>query len=205
MIRDLRQVPEDVKKAVRGFFLDAKRLVQASRSTSALIFITFLFIGLWPVLELITLYGLLDALIGARGIGTWTKDITTFLWYQIALMILLVPAVFVSQQFTGTARRIGIILAETLMIASLFIAALPIAPILLFLILVAAFISHYFTNRFLMLGYSIVTLLLASWSLYSIFQITVHRGATVGEAILYAGSLLTLSFWLALRPHLKTV
>ena len=130
------------------------------------------------------------------------SDVTTFLWYQIGLMMLLVPAVFLSRQFTGTAGRLGIILAETLMIASLFIAALPIAPILLFLILVASFISHYFTNRFLILGYSIVTLLLAAWSLFSIFQVTVHRGATVGEAILFAGSLLTLSFWLALRPHL---
>lgn len=203
MAKDIRKAHEDIKAALGQFFNDYKRLFRASKSTAVLLLISHVFIGLLPLLELITLFGLTDALIGARGIGVWTSDVTTFMWYQVGLLIVAIPALFFSSQLSGVTKRLGWTAAEAALIASLFFAALPIAPILLFALLVGAFVASYFPHKFVLLGYSVVVILLMVNNFSNVLRVTVLRGATVGEAVLLGGSLLLFSAWLALRPYLR--
>lgn len=200
---DITKAPEDIKNAIKGFFHDYARLFRASKSTAVLLGISHVFLGLLPLLELITLFGLTDALIGARTLGISTKDVTTFMWYQVGLLIATIPALFFASQLSGTTKRLGWITVEVCLIVSLFFAALPIAPILLFVILVAAFVVHYFPNKWILLSYSLVVLLLMVQNFSNVLNVTVHRGATVGQAVLLGGSLLVFSSWLALRPYLR--
>ena len=155
-----------------------------------------------PFLELHLIGDFVDALIGARGIGIWTSDITNFIWYQFTLIVLCIPALVFSNQISGTVKRLGILTSEIFLCVSLFFAALPVAPILLPIIVIVGFFASLLEKKILLLIYSLLILLLMQNSIAKLINVTIHRGATVGEALFWGGSFIALLGWLALRPYL---
>jgi len=203
MMKNIQAIPENVRQQIRQFFRDYQRVFKASKSTAFLLFLAFGFIGLFPVLELSISGNLLSSVVGARVIKVMNSDVEKFMWQQIALLLVILLPVFFAGNVAGVVRRLGWRTAEVFFITSVFISALPVAPISLFIVLISALLIGYVENRYIKLGYSFAILLLMSLQFATILNVTVHRGAHIEEFVLWGGSLLIFSFWFALRPHIQ--
>jgi hypothetical protein len=198
----LRKYLDNVLEIIQKFFRGYGRIFHASKLTTVFVLLFFGFLGLAPVFELHILKEFVDALIGARGIGVWTSDLTKFSWRQVVLLILMIPTwVFVSRT-SGFVRAIGLRTSEILFLLSLGYMLLMLASIVLPIALIAFVFVASVKNRFLDFGFSVAILLFVFNQLARIINISLHSGATVGETIFFAGGLLVLGSWLAFRPFL---
>ena len=198
----IRNAHKDVWKFIFQFFLDFSRLFKASKSTAILLFVVETLLGLYVVLELSVLSFLIDSVIGARGIGVLTSDISKYVFQQVVLFVALLPLLIVHHQWRGLAATLGITIRRATLVTSLFTQALPIAPIFLFLVVLCAYLVEYAKPRPIHWLFSFVVVAFAAHKFYQVAQITVYEGLTTGQFVAMAGSLLVLTGFLALRPYL---
>ncbi len=183
---------------------DWKRIYEASRSTAMLLLVVEVYLGLAVVGELLILSNLVDALIGARAIETVTTDVTKYVWWQIGLFVSLLPVLAMHHQFEGVVAKLGTTIRQTAFIVGSGIVALPISIVFVTLFIVGSLFERYAQHRLFTIGYSLTTIILASWLARNIVSAGAHRVATVGDVVLWAGAMLALAGYLALRPYLVT-
>ncbi|MCH8049676.1 hypothetical protein IH979_03120 [Patescibacteria group bacterium] len=201
MTTDWEAVTKNWQRQARQFFADYKRVLDASKWVAVFLFATSTFLGLFPILGLSVLGSLVDALIGARGVGVWTSDVQKFLWYQIILLLAFIPALVFIGQLKGIVLRLSRSTKELALIASSFLIGLQAAPVtvgvLVLFVIAFAFVKHPKVQWIM----SSIMILLAIQPLWTLANSVVEKDILVGQMISWGGALLIFTAWMALRPY----
>jgi len=155
------------------------------------------------ILEINVTIHLIDALIGGRALKIVTSDISDALNYQIALFVTLVPSLIIHNQFTGVAKKVGTTVRRFFLTASLFIVALPVAPLFLVSSLFVAYLVEYLNKRSVHWFFSALIVGITAKKFFDIIQISVYNGISVGGALYFGSALLIFTGSIALRPYLR--
>ncbi|MFH1712174.1 MAG: hypothetical protein ABH846_02990 [Patescibacteria group bacterium] len=203
MSADWDAVTKSWKRSAQDFFEDYKRVLRASKGVAVFLFLSGVYLGLFPILELIVLGNWIDALYGARGISVWTSDVEKYLWYEIILLLLCIPSFVFSKQLSGVVKKLNQTTREIFLIVSSALIGLQAAPItvgaIILFIIAFAFIQHQ-KIRWLM---SSIMIFLALQPLWLLADNVVEREILTGNLITWGGALLIFTGYAALRPYFK--
>ncbi|MDP2631569.1 MAG: hypothetical protein Q8P30_02245 [Candidatus Uhrbacteria bacterium] len=194
----------DWRVSIRRLFSDWKRLWKASRATSVSVLVTQVILGLAPVLFLWIFSELVSALIGARGVGIFTSDVSKWFWWMILLWLCIVVSISFTKALKGFTLDVGSRTRVALFVLSLFFLALPAGPIRVGLIVIAIVVPAFVKLRYASLVTSAIVLLLTLQVLYDLVALVVHKGVLIGDGIAWGGALLVFASWLILQTKVKS-
>ena len=203
MAGSLKEAHIDVLHAFKRFFKDIRRLFTASKRTFFLLIVVEVILGLAAIFALILLAQTVDAVIGARAIRVVTSDVSRVITQQIVLFVVLFPVLIIHHQWSGLAASIAQRIRNAIFLSGMFVMALPIAPLLLPVIGVAAWLVTYAQSRWVHILFSSVATAYAAWSFYRLVTLAVYQSVTVGDVFLIGGSLMAFVGFLAIRPYLS--
>ncbi len=164
---------------------DAGTVFQALGIWGVIFFLAHVVLGAMPLSVAILLGELIDAMIGARGIGTMTSEVTGSMWRFLALMMLTFVAYLFVARFRDRAAGIGGMLRDVVMTLCLLAFLITqqqsgLAFFLMVTLLVDVFFLETFQLRLGVLGLAIlVNILIAE----KIVRFTVLKSFTIGEGI----------------------
>lgn len=191
------------KDELNRFKKNAIKLWSASRLTFLLMGISATYIGLFPILQLIVLYGLVDALILARDAGVWTKDVQIFAWYEVVIVFVFFFFSGIFFRFTGVLRNITYKIARAIALFTTFFAALPIAPILLFATLCTSIVLKEVKRVWVKILVSTLIAIFLVIQFIEVLRLSVNRYTTIGEVILLLGALFIFLFLLLFPQQIE--
>ena len=96
------------------------------------------------------------------------------------------------KRIQGVMKRIGRKTAFSILFVSLFIAALPVSPIGLFLMVLFALVVGSIHKWWLVYVYIVTTSVFVGFEFFQILHLVTTRHYTVGETVLLLSSLLIL-------------
>lgn len=199
------QIVQKIKASILSFWADFRRIWSASKRSAILLIILEIFLGALVVIELSLLSHLIDATIGARGIGVWTSDMDDGLRNQVILFVILVVALHFKEQFKGLAAKVGSQIREIVFIVTMFLASFVASPFLLTAAVLAYLVVIQLDKRIWRVVYSLLVIAVGASGLSTILHLAVGFDITIGQLIWWGGSLMALCGWLALSPHLNKV
>lgn len=181
-----------MKSFLREFWIDFLKLFHASKAASLSLFIVGVFAGFDQLLLSYSLGRFFDALIGARGLRVMTSDVVKWFWL-LALVIGLTAAV---HQFSKTFTGLMQLLHNRLQLISRIITTSTIGIISVPLhvvasLCVAGFAQTRINYRAKKLAAVMVILLLFA-GIYSLFESTVIRDASIGQLIFWSTAIVLL-------------
>ena len=189
MLDSLNRYPEYLRTQVLNFKRDLFQVLGVLQVWSVLYLLVQIILGLLPLLAVLILGNTVDALIGARGIGAVTSDLTKHLGYWLALMVVAFLAYIFSLRFSGKAASVGKDVRDLISFGSLIVYLIGILQILLAvifaLIVVFEIASPSLKAKLAGLLVAIVTGIIAANTL---IKFTVHRSFTVGEGLAMIGA-----------------
>ncbi len=163
--------------------------------------LTHAVIAVFPVASSLLFGATIDALIGARGVGVMTSDLTTDLWRFGGLILAVFVSYLFTMKFSGLAAASGLaiegFLASSLLLIALawsvqwaFIATLILAHLLL---------SMYGAKLYIRLAILTLVLVAVIVTINSSLNFTVTRSITVGEGL----TVIALVAWSAVILKLR--
>lgn len=134
-----------------------------------------------------------NALIGARGIGTMTKELSTLLWYSGGAVLIVFLAYIFTLKFSGRAALAGRVLEITL---ALFLVSIGLAlhgrlSALFVFLLLHLLLSMYRERKIIAIGILALAIIAAVLETNTIVHFTISRSLTIGEGI----TVITLVIW----------
>ncbi len=194
----------------------AKRYGQGLSSTGRMLFkaspkfffglvATAVAVGVGLPYALIVFGELIDAIVGARGIGVLTSDTTDRAAMMLFLILLLVGGVMMLHALRGGAKRWCLQLTELIGVIVLLVVALPAALVRLPLqIIVTLIASVYKLGRWRWL---IMTIILLAFLTNApvVLEATVFQEIRTGQFVMFMTADIILTLWslLKLSPYAR--
>lgn len=201
MTKIFGQIKHDAFAWIQALRSEAKTIWQASKKTYLLADITQVFFGAMPVLLLVTIGFTVDALVGARGIGVWTSDVTKGLTYVAAALALIIPAAGFYRASSGLLRSLCRRVFELAFVITTLLVSLFIAPVHAVVQLIIVFLGGYTVHAWLRYVSQVVVLLLFIMITGTIVSAVILSEITLGTGVFYAGSYLLLLGWSLWKIH----
>ena len=205
VLPDMSQTPRQAMLRLERVLRDTGAIFQALGAWGAIFFLTNLVLGLLPLGLAVSLSKLVDAMIGARGIGTMTSEVTGGMWRFLLLMVVAFISYLFIVRFKDRSATVGAMLRDVTMSTSLLIFLIVHQQIglsfgLALLLLLDTLVLSTFRARLVCLAIAILVSVVAA---EEIIRFTVHRAFTVGEglAILAAIAMLLALMKMRLARH----
>ncbi|MBT4857268.1 hypothetical protein HON52_03720 [Candidatus Uhrbacteria bacterium] len=152
-------------------------------------------VGVGVPYTIIVFGGLIDALVGARGIGTVTGDAISSGRTLMIMVVILVVGALALHSLQGRAKRWCLQIAELIGVTLLFITALPAAMIRLPLQVIITLLSRiYYVGRWRIL-LIVIVILAFLMNAPDVLDATVHQDITLGSFMIFMGADALLTFW----------
>lgn len=188
-----------LKKSASEFVGDYRRLAKASMSLIVILAVVSVFLGLWPVLYLHAFAEWVDAMLGARSIGVWTSDVNKYLWQQVGLLLLCIPALTFTRQLRGLVASLSQRTRELVFIVAVVIVAGQVFPITILAIVLFVLALMVVKNKWVRITMSVMMLLMPLQPLFVATQLVVLKELMLHEMIFWSGSLLMFAGYAALH------
>lgn len=201
----MQEILDATRRYGRDLIQTGKMLFSASPKFFAGLVGVAMVTGVGVPYTLIVLGDLIDALVGARGIGILTSDTTDRAILMLVFILLLVGAAMIFHALRGGARRWCLQLTEFIGVIVLLVVALPVALIRLPLqILVTLVASVYKLGRWRWL---IMTIILLAFLINApvVLEAVVYKEIRIGQFIMFIGTDMLLTLWslLKLSPYAR--
>lgn len=156
-----------------------------------------------PVLSSFLLGSTIDALIGARGVGVMTSELTGDLWRFGALLLIVFISYVFTAKFSGQAAQAGNSLAYSVALSFLLLGLLVSGQweVALVLGLAQLLLSMYGSKLWLRVAWLTAAIMGAVIAIHSILEVTISRSGTVGEGL----ALVALIVWSIVLLKLRLI
>ncbi len=200
MLENFSKYPERLRAQVLGFRRDLFQVLSVLQVWSILYLLVQIILGLLPLLAVLILGNTVDALIGSRGIGVVTSDLTQQLGYWLALMVLAFLAYIFSLRFTGKAGSVGRDLRDLIAFTSLIVYFIGILQLFLAVAFTVVIIFEIASDTLRaklvgLLSAVVIGILIAN----NLVKFTVSRSFTVGEGMAMIGAIAVFVVVLKMR------
>lgn len=167
------------------FVNDLKNVITALGVWSSVFILAEVILGLLSVAGVMTLGLTIDAVIGARGIGVMTTDVTSQLWRWLLILLIGFAAYMFVQRFSGKAAAVGQNIAELIFSVAMFAYFLFAQQYLLVCIYFVLWLAEVFflRDRRVRLLILSIAILISIYAVKVLIGYTVLRAYTVGEGL----------------------
>lgn len=184
----------------RGFWGDVQRLDAASRPFAAAALLAGVARGLLPIAALVACFRLVDGLIGSRGVGVRTSDLTHALWLVAGVWAIGFALTLGSARLRGVIAKVVASTATIVFAASMSVCLFLIGPFRFVALLLFVVLSEALPPSRRATGITIFTTLALGVSFFhSVTVFLVSRSVTVGGFVLFAGTAVYATTWLIAR------
>lgn len=193
------------QSAWQSFRHDIARLDAAARPMLAVTVVLGVARGLVPIVVLITVFNLVNALIGARGVGVITSELVQTLWSAAGVWAGSLVVIYSHMRLRGVMAKVAQQVAIIVFLVSSFICTFLVGPFRCLLLVVTFLASEVWsTDRRVALLLLAVAVGIGVSIIMTVLSILLARSFTVGGFLLFAGITTTLLTWMMLR-RMQTV
>lgn len=156
-----------------------------------------------PLLSSFLLGATIDALIGARGVGVMTSELTSDLWRFGTLLLVVFACYIFTAKFSGQAAQAGSALVYLIALTCLVIGLVLREQWEFALVTVAlqALLSMFGTKLWLRFAWLTAGIVAAIIAVQSVLQVTISRSSTVGEGL----AIIALIVWSIVLLKLRLI
>ena len=196
---------ERIAGATNLFIADVRKLSGASRAIAFGVLCIAVVRGIGAALIFQSVGNLVNAAIGARGVGVVTNDLQSAWWIMLVYLLLAFTSTMMIRRLSGLSFSLVQRIVEMLQPISLLVVAWPmlnssLSVILLFLA-VRWFVQNHIIVALLSSAICIATLL----SAHDILVFTATRTMTVGTMLAVAGASLYFGCSVAMAPYREKI
>ncbi|KKW30311.1 MAG: hypothetical protein UY72_C0015G0008 [Candidatus Uhrbacteria bacterium GW2011_GWD2_52_7] len=196
---------ERIAGATNLFIADVRKLSGASRAIAFGVLCIAVVRGIGAALIFQSVGNLVNAAIGARGVGVVTDDLQSAWWIMLVYLLLAFTSTMMIRRLSGLSFSLVQRIVEMLQPISLLVVAWPmlnssLSVILLFLA-VRWFVQNHIIVALLSSAICIATLL----SAHDILVFTATRTMTVGTMLAVAGASLYFGCSVAMAPYREKI
>ena len=196
---------ERIANATNLFITDVRKLSGASRAIAFGVLCIAVVRGIGAALIFQSVGNLVNAAIGARGVGVVTDDLQSAWWIMLVYLVLAFTSTMMIRRLSGLSFSLVQRIVEMLQPISLLVVAWPmlnssLSVILLFLA-VRWFVQNHIIVALLSSAICIATLL----SAHDILVFTATRTMTVGTMLAVAGASLYFGCSVAMAPYREKI
>ena len=196
---------ERIANATNLFITDVRKLSGASRAIAFGVLCIAVVRGIGAALIFQSVGNLVNAAIGARGVGVVTDDLQSAWWIMLVYFLLTFISTTMIRRLSGLSFSLVQRIVEILQPISLLVVAWPMLNSLLSVILLFLAVRWFVQNHIIVALLSSAICIATLLSAHDILVFTATRTMTLGTMLAVAGASLYFGCSVAMAPYREKI